>query len=401
MDDIRKQHVYVRLNGIDYLMLFQFLGGSIFAIYLSIILGIYFEGFIGVWFLIVSIYFVVRSVSLRLWKNLILNSGILRLSIFLITTLTSTFLGIQRIGFASSVPIKELQMLLLFCVAPFSVGITYGKYLRDVKWSTILMVWLLVIIVFGILDYQFTLHPSGRLMASAGHSTTYAIISIPVLIWFFVVNSSPTTRIMITILTITIVILSGSRSALITFLVVIFLIALILRRDIVHKLLLIIAILLVVIFSPLLINNISDLFGANRVKNTIYDLQSYGIVNTFEKEGGLRYYITKEYLEKFKDYPILGFGFGLQKTERWDPHNSIIEILGKTGLAGLISFFILCLKPIVNAFKLIKQFKPTFDSFISLFFILLLVESFFTGSIFFNTFFWFVCGCLYNVKLIK
>jgi len=136
----------------------------------------------------------------------------------------------------------------------------------------------------------------------------------------------------------------------------------------------------------------SSVLESNRILNTIYEIQYNGFSETYINSGGERNFILKEYISEFGKNPFFGFGYGLQAVRRWDPHNSIVEILGKTGLFGLSVFLLIICRQIRFCIISLRSQSNKIDVFFSLYFLSLLFQSFFTGSVLQNLIFWFIVG---------
>jgi len=183
------------------------------------------------------------------------------------------------------------------------------------------------------------------------------------------------------------VLLSGSRGPLISLLVTILIYFL---TDINKKTIIFaIVILVLVIFfinSDFYINTLLNRFaGLYRINYTIREYFQSGMKIEYLSAGRTYYYFKA--IKEFYNWPLFGIGVGTNETFGTYAHNSFLEIASQL---GIIALFIYSLTIGIWFFQFYRSERKGFFNFMifKYLFIYFLVQSLFSGSIFFNYSFW-------------
>lgn len=201
--------------------------------------------------------------------------------------------------------------------------------------------------------------------------------------------------------------LSGSRGPFISLLVTMTIYFLINfnKRFLAFTIITLLIILLCVIFfinSDFHVNSLENRFeGFYRINSTIkgYFRGEMGIEDLFSAR---MYYYSKS-MKEFYNYPLFGVGVGTDENFGTYAHNSFLEIASQLGIIALI-FYLLIIG--IWFFQFYRSEKKGFFEFrfFKYLFIYFLVESLFSGSIFFNYPFWStltVSGVIFSIESKK
>jgi O-antigen ligase len=150
------------------------------------------------------------------------------------------------------------------------------------------------------------------------------------------------------------------------------------------------------------INNslITRYAGMNRIKITYDFLKNKNLddLPTINK----RLYLYKKSYKEFLERPLFGKGIGRNEKLGEYPHNSFLEIASEIGIIGLIPFAALIIYWFYLFIKSEMKFlKISEYRFFKYLFIYALIQSFFSGSIFWDIFFWsslIISGKIFKVE---
>lgn len=197
--------------------------------------------------------------------------------------------------------------------------------------------------------------------------------------------------------------LSGSRGPLISLLITISIFFLINFNK--KAIILVIAILVFVIFfvnSDFYTNTLLNRFaGLYKINYTIREYFQGGMKIEYLSAGREYYYFKS--IKEFYNWPLFGIGVGTNETFGRYAHNSFLEIASQL---GIIALFIYSLIIGIWFIQFYRSEKKGFFNFMifKYLFIYFLVQSLFSGSIFFNISFWAilaVSGAIFSIESKK
>ena len=115
--------------------------------------------------------------------------------------------------------------------------------------------------------------------------------------------------------------------------------------------------------------------------NPIQRITNYG----HDKSVSLRVKMYRGALDQFTDHPVFGDAIE-EKTQRFYPHNLILEAFMATGIVGGLSFLILIITALVRAWRILRRYSS--ETWIAVLFIQALVGAMFSGSLYGSGLMW-------------
>jgi len=300
--------------------------------------------------------------------------------IFIIICIISYFYSLESV--TSAIMIKTLSLYFIFIVTLVNYVDDYDKLRKLIKYFIYSGIIASLFILFNFL-YNYGFSRFFRLGGLLGNQNAMGIIIgiATTFSFYFLVFEKKYLYIFPIIITAIMVLLTGSRTALVfVFLNVLFLIYFKNRSTFKGKLKAVILILFLFLFSYYLMFNIPIFYTVigRRVENTINFFGNSGIN---ESSTLMRNYMIKFGIEKFKEKPILGWGIANYRVlldqdigRRGYAHNNYIELLVDVGTIGMIVYYLMY---IFSLFKLKKIeigiYKNYRYLFISLFLSILII----------------------------
>ncbi len=334
--------------------------------------------------LIAGVFILIAATKILLQRKKFIfinnNSFLLFYFLFITVCVISYFYSLESV--TSVITIKTLSLYFIFIVTLVNYVDDYDKLRKLIKYFIYSGIIASFYILFNFL-YNYGFSHFFRLGGLLGNSNTIGIIigvSTTFSFYFFVFEKKYF-YIFPIIITFIMVLLTGSRTALVfVVLNILFLIYFKNRSSFKGKLKAVILILLLFLLSYYLIFNIPIFYTVigKRVENYIAIFSGSG---TNEGSILMRNYLIKFGIEKFKEKPIFGWGIanyrillGQDIGRETYAHNNYIELLVDVGTIGMVVYYLMY---IFSLFKLKKIkigiYKNYKYLFISLFLSILII----------------------------
>lgn len=392
------------LKLINSYLIYSFLGGYILFLSFLNLSGIGNNGnsFLVLWiviFLFFIFYFLTQKIKFNIkLKNFISNSTL----VFMFFFLTVFSLYINPLG--HDLLIEKLMFFLVFVLFPFVFSLLLINFFTtniSKKWFDIFNYSIIFLgLVELIIKFDYLILPKYRYRISAfsGSYNTYSLVIFSFFFLFFMEERNKYLKLLLFCLVCLLTFFTGSRGNILSIFFTVYVLTYMVfgfkKFFLLFSFSLIIILLIFFSLNYLTIVNSNLITSLNKEITGKY-LNSLLMLKKgdFEHIGGARFQIIKEYYNNFIEFPFFGTGFAYQKSLRWDPHNSLIEVLGSLGFSGFSVYILL----ILSGFKLAKKsLKSKFfiDKYLAVFFISFFFGSLFSGTIYGYFQIWFCLGGL-------
>jgi len=330
----------------------------------------------------VFILIAVTKILLQRKKIIFINNNDFLFFYFLFIIICSISYFYSLEPAASAIMLRTLSLYFIFIVTLVNYVDDYDKLSKLIKYFIYSGIIASFYILFNFL-HNYGLSRFYRLGGVLGNENTMGIIIgiATTFSFYLLVFEKKYLYIFPIIITSIMVLLTGSRTALVfVVLNIIFLIYFKNRSSFKGKLKAVVLILLLFLLSYYLILNIPIFYTVmgRRVENI---LGFFGNSGTNEGSILMRNYMVKFGIEKFKEKPIFGWGIANYKVlldqdirQRGYAHNNYIELLVDVGIIGMVVYYLMY---IFGLFKLKKIKIGIYENykylFISLFLSILII----------------------------